>query len=200
MITTDSCTNNKTVTILGNNHIISNNIINEGVLTIKDLTFKDCVTTAIETNNELHIDNCSFINNGNCDHTNEIIYGGAIHINNKNNSTTIKNCLFDGNKAPLYGGAIYSTKTIKLSGETIIMGNEAQYGGAIYIENENTETNALIISNFASKIIQNAMEMREHADYEDFFVASKKDAEEQISKAEQFLEYVKVFLDNKKAI
>lgn len=52
----------------------------------------------------------------------------------------------------------------------------------------------------ASKIIQNAMEMREHADYEDFFVASKKDAEEQISKAEQFLEYVKVFLDNKKAI
>ena len=52
----------------------------------------------------------------------------------------------------------------------------------------------------ASKIIQNAMEMREHADYEDFFVASKKDAEEQLSKAEQFLEYVKVFLDNKKAI
>ena len=43
----------------------------------------------------------------------------------------------------------------------------------------------------ASKIIQNAMEMREHADYEDFFVASKKDAEEQISKAEQFLGYVK---------
>ena len=38
----------------------------------------------------------------------------------------------------------------------------------------------------ASKIIQNAMEMREHADYEDFFVASKNDAEEQISKAEQF--------------
>ena len=29
-----------------------------------------------------------------------------------------------------------------------------------------------------------------HADYEDFFVASKKDAEEQISKAEQFLGYV----------
>ena len=33
----------------------------------------------------------------------------------------------------------------------------------------------------ASKIIQNEMEMREHADYEDFFVASKKGAEEQIS-------------------
>lgn len=52
----------------------------------------------------------------------------------------------------------------------------------------------------ASKIIQNAMEMREHADYEDFFVASKKDAEEQISKAEQFLEYVKAFLSNREII
>lgn len=50
----------------------------------------------------------------------------------------------------------------------------------------------------ASKIIQNAMEMREHADYEDFFVASKKDAEEQISKAEQFLEYVECFLKDRK--
>ena len=49
----------------------------------------------------------------------------------------------------------------------------------------------------ASKIAQNAMEMREHADYDDFFVASKKDAEEQISKAELFLEYVKSFLMNK---
>lgn len=41
------------------------------------------------------------------------------------------------------------------------------------------------------------MEMREHADYDDFFVASKKDAEEQISKAELFLGYVKSFLMNK---
>lgn len=49
----------------------------------------------------------------------------------------------------------------------------------------------------ASKIIQNAMEMREHADYEDFFVASKKDAEEQICKAEQFLEYVSIYLKDK---
>ncbi len=48
--------------------------------------------------------------------------------------------------------------------------------------------------------LKNAMEMREHADYEDFFVASKKDAEEQISKAEQFLGYVKVFLEEKNII
>ena len=49
----------------------------------------------------------------------------------------------------------------------------------------------------ASKIIQNAMEMREHADYEDFFVASKKDAEEQICRAEEFLECVKGYLERK---
>ena len=49
----------------------------------------------------------------------------------------------------------------------------------------------------ASKIIQNAMEMREHADYDDFFVASKKDAEEQIGKAELFVGYVKTFLVGK---
>lgn len=49
----------------------------------------------------------------------------------------------------------------------------------------------------ASKIVQNAMEMREHADYDDFFVASRSDAEEQISKAGLFLEYVKSFLMDK---
>lgn len=47
----------------------------------------------------------------------------------------------------------------------------------------------------ASKIIQNAMEMREHADYEDFFMASKKDAEEQISRAEEFLGCVREYLE-----
>lgn len=52
----------------------------------------------------------------------------------------------------------------------------------------------------ASKIIQNAMEMREHADYEDFFVASKKDVEEQISKAEEFLGYVEVFLKDREIV
>jgi len=44
------------------------------------------------------------------------------------------------------------------------------------------------------------MELREHADYEDFFVASKKDAEEQIRRAEQFLEYVRVYLANKSVL
>ncbi len=108
--TTTECTNNKQITILGNNHTVSNNIINQGVLTIKDLTFKNCITTAITTTNELHINNCIFDNNGSCDNENNVQYGGAIYINNKNKSTTIKNCTFNGNKASIYGGAIYSNK------------------------------------------------------------------------------------------
>lgn len=52
----------------------------------------------------------------------------------------------------------------------------------------------------ASKIIQNAMEMREHADYADFFVASKRDAEEQISRAEEFLDCVKAYLERQQVL
>lgn len=58
----------------------------------------------------------------------------------------------------------------------------------------------------ASKIIKTSSEMREHADYEDFFVASRQDAEEQIQKAEKFFRiysfifafqkyYIKIILD-----
>ena len=42
----------------------------------------------------------------------------------------------------------------------------------------------------ASRIIRNASELREHADYEDFFVASRQDAEEQVQKAEIFHQFV----------
>ena len=46
----------------------------------------------------------------------------------------------------------------------------------------------------ASKIIKTASEMREHADYEDFFVASRQDAEEQYLKAERFRTLVNEYL------
>lgn len=49
----------------------------------------------------------------------------------------------------------------------------------------------------ASKIIKSLSEMREHADYEDFFVASRQDAEEQILKAEHFLQLTKSYLISK---
>ena len=47
----------------------------------------------------------------------------------------------------------------------------------------------------ASKIIRTASEMREHADYEDFFTASRQDAEEQLKKKKKFHTLVKDYLE-----
>lgn len=46
----------------------------------------------------------------------------------------------------------------------------------------------------ASKIIRTSSEMREHADYEDFFVASRQDAEEQVQKAQIFHNFITDYL------
>ncbi len=45
-----------------------------------------------------------------------------------------------------------------------------------------------------SKIIRTASENREKADYLDFFIASKSEAERQIQRAESFIETVKPYL------
>ncbi len=52
----------------------------------------------------------------------------------------------------------------------------------------------------ASKIIKLAYEKREEADYLDFFVASKDDAESMIEKAEEFLKWIEQYLRNKDVI
>lgn len=49
----------------------------------------------------------------------------------------------------------------------------------------------------ASKIIRTSSEMREHADYEDFFVASRQDAEEQVQKAQIFHNFITDYLQKK---
>ncbi|MGM9528770.1 MAG: HEPN domain-containing protein [Phascolarctobacterium sp.] len=49
----------------------------------------------------------------------------------------------------------------------------------------------------ASKIIKLASENRERADYLDFFIASKKDAEEQLQRAEKFKNFVDEYLQQK---
>ncbi len=45
-----------------------------------------------------------------------------------------------------------------------------------------------------SKIIRSASENREKADYLDFFIASKEEAEKQIDRAERFLAVIKDYL------
>lgn len=49
----------------------------------------------------------------------------------------------------------------------------------------------------ASKIIKLASEKRESADYLDFFVASQRDAEDQIQRAEKFRKWVGEYLKTK---
>lgn len=51
-----------------------------------------------------------------------------------------------------------------------------------------------IFPKLASKIIRDAYALREQADYEDFFFASKKDAELQVKNAEIFLEMVEEYM------
>lgn len=49
----------------------------------------------------------------------------------------------------------------------------------------------------ASRIIRTSSEMREHADYEDFFTASRRDAEEQVQKAQTFHDFISSYLQKK---
>lgn len=48
-----------------------------------------------------------------------------------------------------------------------------------------------------SKIIKLASENREKADYLDFFIASKSEAEKQIQRCEEFIDYIKDYLFGK---
>ncbi len=48
-----------------------------------------------------------------------------------------------------------------------------------------------------SKMISSAFNMREKADYEDFFIAYAEDAELQIEKADKIFSAIKVFLEDK---
>ena len=52
----------------------------------------------------------------------------------------------------------------------------------------------------ASKIIRTSSEMREHADYEDFFVVSRQDAEEEVEKAQTFHEFITNYLQKKEIL
>ena len=48
-----------------------------------------------------------------------------------------------------------------------------------------------------SKIIRLASENREKADYLDFYIASKEEAEKQIQRAEEFLKWIEIYLREK---
>lgn len=47
-----------------------------------------------------------------------------------------------------------------------------------------------------SKYLTSAFQVRNHADYDDYYIVSKDEAVEQYEKAKEFLEAVKTYLDN----
>ena len=46
-----------------------------------------------------------------------------------------------------------------------------------------------------SKSLSQAFQIRNNADYQDFFVVSRKDAEEQFERAEEFVDAVKLLFE-----
>lgn len=47
-----------------------------------------------------------------------------------------------------------------------------------------------------SKYLQQAFQIRNSCDYDDFFIVSKRDAEEQYNRASEFLETIKEYINN----
>ena len=49
-----------------------------------------------------------------------------------------------------------------------------------------------------SDIVSNLFDIRTNSDYDDFFIVSKEDVEEQVANAEKFVVEIKQYLDRKK--
>ena len=74
--------------------------------------------------------------------------------------------------------------------------DSSKHSGIIAYINKNYVRTGIFDKSF-SKILDTAFRMREKADYQDFFIASREMAEEQISKAETVLETIEKYLDKK---
>ncbi len=77
--------------------------------------------------------------------------------------------------------------------------DSSKHSGVIAYFNQNyVKTN--IFPKELSKIIRYASESREKADYLDFYVASKEEAEKQIARAKNFSEYIRKYLSERDII
>ena len=72
--------------------------------------------------------------------------------------------------------------------------DSSKHSGVIAYFNQNYVKEG-IFSKEVSKIIRMASENREKADYLDFFIASKEEAERQIVRAEEFINVIKTYLE-----
>ena len=71
--------------------------------------------------------------------------------------------------------------------------DSSKHSGVIAFFNQNY-VKTEIFSKELSKMIRLASENREKADYLDFFIASKEEAEKQIARAEKFMESIATYL------
>ncbi len=70
----------------------------------------------------------------------------------------------------------------------------SKHSGVIsYFQKEYIKTGKMEVK--YSKSLSQAFQIRNNADYQDFFVVSRKDAEEQLERAEEFLNAVKLLFD-----
>ena len=77
--------------------------------------------------------------------------------------------------------------------------DSSKHSGVIAFFNQNY-VKAGVFSKEMSKLIKTAAENREKADYLDFYIASKNEAEKQIERAEQFLKCIKEYLIEKELL
>lgn len=77
--------------------------------------------------------------------------------------------------------------------------DSSKHSGVIAYFNQNYVKEG-VFSKELSKIIRMASENREKADYLDFFIASKEEAERQILRAEEFVDAIKMYLESEKVL
>lgn len=74
--------------------------------------------------------------------------------------------------------------------------DSSKHSGVIAYFNQNYVKTEIFPKDL-SRIIRAASENREKADYLDFFIASREEAEKQINRAESFSEYISNYLEEK---
>lgn len=77
--------------------------------------------------------------------------------------------------------------------------DSSKHSGVIAYFNQNY-VKTEVFQKSVSRMIKEASENREKADYLDFFIASKEEAEKQIKRAEEFVAVIGVFLKDKGVI
>lgn len=77
--------------------------------------------------------------------------------------------------------------------------DSSKHSGVIAYFNQNYVKEGVFTKEL-SKIIRMASENREKADYLDFFIASKEEAERQILRAEEFVDAIKIYLESEKVL